>query len=116
MEEEQNKWFIARENVPYMNQVVKTKGFNRKEPPVYLPSATHVDYTARIHSVTKKQNPRYHKLLVELKNLTGFGVVLNTSFNLKDQTITMTPGQAIDRFINSDIDHLIINDYIVIKK
>jgi carbamoyltransferase len=116
LEDEQNKWFIARENVPYMNQVVKIRGFNRKDPPVYLPAATHVDYTARIHSVTEKQNPKYYKLLQEMRKLSGFGVVLNTSFNLKDQTITMTPEQAIDRFINSDIDQLIINNIIILKK
>jgi carbamoyltransferase len=115
LEDEQKKWFIARENVPYMNQVVKIKGFNRRNPPVYLPAATHVDYTARIHSVTEKQNPKYFKLLEEMRKLSGFGVVLNTSFNLKDQTITMTPEQAIDRFIDSDIDKLIINNFIILK-
>jgi carbamoyltransferase len=115
LEDEQKKWFIARENVPYMNQVVKIKGFNRRNPPVYLPAATHVDYTARIHSVTEKQNPKYFKLLEEMRKLSGFGVVLNTSFNLKDQTITMTPEQAIDRFIDSDIDKLVINNFIILK-
>lgn len=113
---EQSRWFMVRENIPYMNQVVKIKGFNRKEPPVYLPSATHVDYSARVHSVTKEQNPKYHSLLEELGRLSGFSVVLNTSFNLKDQTITMTPTQAIDRYLNSDIDYLVINNFIILKK
>ena len=51
-----------------------------------------------------------------MRKLSGFGVVLNTSFNLKDQTITMTPEQAINRFINSDINQLIINNIIILKK
>ena len=116
LQEQQNKWFICKEDVPYMNQVVKTKGYNRKDPPNELPSATHVDYTARVHTVTSDQNRKYHMLLTKLKELTGYGVVLNTSFNLKDQTITMTPQQAIERFLTSDIDYLVINNFLILKK
>lgn len=115
LKESQNNWFICREDIPYMNQVVKVKGFNRKDPPNLLPSATHIDYSARVHTVTQEQNTRYYNLLTELHRLTGFGVVLNTSFNLKDQTITMTPKQAIDRFKNSDIDYLVLGDYLILK-
>ena len=112
---EQSRWFMVKEDIPFMNQVVKIKGFNRKQPPVYLPSATHVDYSARVHSVTADQNPKYFKLLEELGRISGFSVTLNTSFNLKDQTITMTPEQAVKRYINSDIDYLIINNFIILK-
>lgn len=115
LKEHQNKWFICKEDIPYMNQVVKVKGYNRKEPPNYLPSATHVDYTARVHTVTEKQNKKYYKLLQKLHVKTGFGVVLNTSFNLKDQTITMTPKQAIERYLSSDIDYLVINNFLIVK-
>lgn len=115
LKESQNIWFICREDVPYMNQVVKVKGFNRKDPPNLLPSATHVDFSARVHTVTQEQNRKYYNLLTELHRLTGFGVVLNTSFNLKDQTITMTPKQALDRFINSDIDYLVLDNYLILK-
>lgn len=115
IKEDQNRWFICKEDIPYMNQVVFIKGFNRREVPVYLPSATHVDYTARVHTVTEDQNPLYYKLIEELKRTTGYGVVLNTSFNLKDQTITMTPEQAIQRFLDSDIDYLILNNFIIHK-
>ena len=115
LKESQNIWFICREDVPYMNQVVKIKGFNRKDPPNLLPSATHVDFSARVHTVTQEQNRKYYNLLTELHRLTGFGVVLNTSFNLKDQTITMTPKQALDRFINSDIDYLVLDNYLILK-
>lgn len=115
LQEHQNKWFICREDIPYMNQVVKVKGYNRKDPPNYLPSATHVDYTARVHTVTKTQNKKYYKLLQKLHSKTGFGVVLNTSFNLKDQTITLSPQQAIERYLSSDIDYLVINNILIIK-
>lgn len=112
---EQHKWFDVEENVPYMNQVVKVQGHKRPLPPVYLPAATHIDHSARIHTVTKKQNLRYYKLIQEIGRVTGFSVVLNTSFNLKDQTITLSPKQAINRYLLSDIDILVINNFIVTK-
>jgi carbamoyltransferase len=92
-----------------MNIVVKTK-VN------YLPAATHIDGTSRVQTVTEKSNPLYYKLLKEVGRLTGLPVVLNTSFNLKDQTITLTPAQAIQRFINSDIDVLVINNFLIFKR
>jgi len=115
LKEQQKTWFLVKEDIPYMNQVVKTKGFNRQDPPNYLPSATHVDYTARVHTVTKDQNKKYYLLLQELHKQTGFGVTLNTSFNLKDQTITMTPKQAIERYISSEIDYLVINNHLIFR-
>ena len=91
-----------------MNQVVKAK-VN------FLPAATHIDGTCRVQTVTEKQNTLYYSLLKELGRLTKIPVVLNTSFNLKDETITISPQQAIDRFINSDIDVLVINNYLIFK-
>jgi carbamoyltransferase len=110
--EDVNKYFIAKDSVPYMNQVVKVKNGAKS----LFPAATHVDNTARIQSVHKESNPKYYLLLSELKRHSGHGVVLNTSYNLKDQTITRTAQQAIDRYINSDIDYLVLNNYIIIKK
>lgn len=115
LKEQQKMWFLMKEDVPYMNQVVKTKGSNRPEPPNFLPSATHIDHSARVHTVSETQNKKYYLLLQELHKQTGFGVTLNTSFNLKDQTITMTPKQAIERFISSDIDYLVINNHLIFK-
>lgn len=110
--EDVNKYFVAKDSVPYMNQVVKVKNGAKS----LFPAATHVDNTARIQSVHKESNPKYYLLLSELKRHSGHGVVLNTSYNLKDQTITRTAQQAIDRYINSDIDYLVLNNYIIIKK
>ena len=95
-----------------MNQVVKVKNGSLKR----FPAATHIDGTARVQSVNKKQNERYYLLLDAFKRLTGHGVLLNTSFNLKDETITRTPNQAIERFLNSDIDYLVLGNYLVLKK
>jgi len=113
LKEQQKTWFLVKEDIPYMNQVVKTKGYNREVPPNHLPSATHIDHTARVHTVTETQNKKYYLLLQELYKQSGFGVTLNTSFNLKDQTITMTPEQAIERFISSEIDYLVLNNYLI---
>ena len=107
-EEQANRWFYIQENIPYMNQVVNAKVRD-------LQAATHVDGSCRVHTVAKKQNPIYHALITELGRIDEKAVVLNTSFNLKDQTITMTPEQAIERFINSEINYLVINNFLIRK-
>jgi carbamoyltransferase len=112
MQEEAGKYFVVRDDIPYMNQVVKVKRGSKD----LFPAATHIDETARVHSVTKNQNKDYYLLLRDFKVLTGHGVLLNTSFNLKDETITRTPDQAIERFLGSDIDYLVLENYLVIKK
>lgn len=108
-EEDASKFFQIKEPVPFMNQVVKAK-VN------FLPAATHIDGTCRVHTVTKKQNRKYYNLLREMKRLTGTPVLLNTSFNLKDQTITISPSQAIERYLNSEIDFLVIDNYLIKRK
>jgi len=107
-EEEASRFFDIKEPVPYMNIVVKSK--TKK-----IPSATHIDMSARVQTVNEKQNKKYYLLLKEIKKLTGSPILLNTSFNLKDQTITLTPDQAIERFLNSRIDFLVINNYLIQK-
>lgn len=112
IEEDTTKYFLTKDKIPYMNQVVKVKNGSLNK----FPSATHIDGTARVQSVSKKQNERYYLLLDAFKRLSGHGVLLNTSFNLKDETITRTPNQAIKRFLDSDIDYLVLGNYLVLKK
>ena len=107
--EEANKFFDMKEDIPYMNQVVKGKT-------VLIPSATHVDATCRVQTVTEEQNPIYYKLLHEVGGMCNIPVLLNTSFNLKDQTITLNPDQAIKRFLESRINFLVINNFLIKKK
>ena len=107
--EEAERYFDIKEPVPFMNIVVKCKV-------KYLPAATHIDGTSRVQTVTREQNEPYYLLLKEVGRLTGVPVVLNTSFNLKDQTITMTPIQAMKRFMNSDIDVMVMNNFLILKK
>src|SRR6056300_410954 len=109
IEDQASKFFDIKESVPYMNQVVKAKVD-------FLPAATHIDRTCRVQTVNKEQNLKYYKLIKEVGRITGIPVVLNTSFNLKDQTITISPKQAIDRYLSSDIDFLVINNFLIKKK
>ena len=106
LEDQAHLFFDIKEPVPHMNQVVKAKVD-------FLPAATHVDKTCRVQTVTKSQNSRYYTLIEELGRQTGVPVVLNTSFNLKDQTITITPKQAIERYLDSQIDYLVIDNFLI---
>ena len=101
-------FFDIKEPVPYMNQVVKAK-VN------LLPAATHIDDTARVQTVAEDFNPIYYRLLKEMKSLCKIPVLLNTSFNRKDETITENPKQAIERFIDSEINFLVINNFLIRK-
>tara|TARA_S200002703_G_scaffold39167_1_gene34287 strand:- start:2339 stop:4030 length:1692 start_codon:yes stop_codon:yes gene_type:complete len=109
------KWFYIKENIPFMNQVVKAKTFGRTTKYFPFPASTHIDGTSRVQTVTLDFNFRYYSLLKEVGRKTGSEVLLNTSFNLKDQTITLSPAQAVDRFLNSEIDFLVINNFLIQK-
>ena len=104
-----SRYFDNVEPIPYMNQVVNTKVHN-------LPAVTHINGTSRIQTVNQKQNRLYHDLLVQFNAVAGVPILLNTSFNFKDQTITMTPKQAIERFIDCEMDFLVIGPYLLVKK
>ena len=109
IEEDAKMFFNIKEPIPYMNQVVEVNRNHR------LPSITHVDNTARVQTVNKNFNPKYYNLLLALKRISGYPICLNTSFNFKDQTITVTPKQAVERFLDSKMDFLAIENYLIIK-
>jgi carbamoyltransferase len=81
-----------------------------------LPCAVHVDGTARPQFVEEEDNPNYYKYLKALKNITGYGVSLNTSFNLHGRTIVRTPKDALIDFIDCNINELYIEGYRVKRK
>lgn len=74
-----------------------------------------MDNTGRIQTVIKEYNPRYHKLITEFKKITGVPVVLDTSFNIKGEPIVETPTDAINCFLGTNIDVLIVGDYLLKK-
>lgn len=111
-DEAKNLYFEWDKEVPYMNQIVTV----RKEFRTKLPAITHIDGTARIQTLTKNQCDRVYKLLDSLENKNNFPIVLNTSFNIKDQTMIMNPETAIKTFLDIGLDILVLENYLIRKK
>jgi len=80
-----------------------------------LQSITHVDFSARIQSVSRKTNRRYWHLINEFKKITGVSVLVNTSFNVRGEPIVNTPEDAFKCFMNTDMDYLVINNFLYKK-
>jgi carbamoyltransferase len=100
MTEEQSRLFgIEKLNVP------------RSE----LPAITHVDYSARVQTVHENTNPRYHALLKAFEKQTGCGVIVNTSFNVRGEPIVATPDDAYRCFMRTEMDYLIVEDFLLAK-
>ena len=81
-----------------------------------IPAVTHVDYSARIQTVHRETNPRYHALLSRFKELTGCPVLVNTSFNVRGEPIVCTPEDAFRCFMGSDIEVLVVGNCILLKE
>jgi carbamoyltransferase len=81
-----------------------------------LRSAVHVDGTARPQFVEERDNPPFHQLLTELQQRTGFGVVINTSFNLHGRTMVRTAKDAVDDFLACDLDELFVEGFRITKR
>ena len=81
-----------------------------------IPAVTHVDYSARIQSVDGKENPRYYAVIKEFEKLTGCGVIVNTSFNVRGEPIVCSPQDAYRCFMRSNIDVLVMEDFILYRE
>ena len=81
-----------------------------------IPSITHIDYSARIQSVSKDVNPRYWQLIKEFKNLTGYGVIVNTSFNVRGEPMVCTPEDAYRCFMRTQMDYLVMGNSFLDKQ
>jgi len=108
---EQNKYFDSVDYVPYMNQVVKVREEYRDK----LTAVTHIDGTARIQSIKYEDNNKMYILLNIFRMHSGFPILLNTSFNIKDKTMVLTPEDALLTFYETDIDILVINNQMIFK-
>jgi len=80
-----------------------------------IPAVTHVDMSARIQSVDEKRNGRYYRLIREFKQRTGYGVIINTSFNIRGEPIVCTPEDAYRCFLASDMDLLVLENFVLYK-
>jgi len=80
-----------------------------------IPAVTHVDYSARIQTVTKEKNKRYYDLILKFKEKTGCPVIVNTSFNVRGEPIVNTPTDAFNCFMGTELDYLVIGNCILDK-
>jgi len=110
--EDVSTYFEWDKSVPYMNQIVGVK----REFRDMLPAITHIDGTARIQTLNREDCVRIYDLLTELEKQNEYPIVLNTSFNVKDQTMIRDPKTAIDTFLDIGLDMLVIEDYVITKK
>ena len=110
LEDDVTKFFECDIKSEFMNHIVKFK----KEWCDVFPSVCHVDNTARLQTVNKDNNPLFHQLISELKKITGYGIILNTSFN-ENEPIVDTPEQAINCFLRTDMDILFLEKFMICK-
>jgi len=113
IEEKQHDFFINEENQKsfFMEKVLLFKEEFRKS----LGAVVHFDGSGRLQTVSSEINPKYHKLICEFEKLSGFPIILNTSFNINGMPLVETPSDAIECFYKSGIDYLIMNNVVVEK-
>ena len=80
-----------------------------------IPAITHVDYSARVQTVHADTNPRYHQVLKAFEEKTGCGVLVNTSFNVRGEPIVCTPEDAYRCFMRTEMDHLVLENFLLDK-
>jgi carbamoyltransferase len=111
LEEHVGEWFEINEPTPYMEKVFPI----RAEKRVQIPAVTHVDGSGRLQTVSKQTNPVYHALISRFYEKTGVPIVLNTSLN-ENEPIVRTPAEAIDCFMRTDMDALILGSHLIDRR
>jgi carbamoyltransferase len=101
-------WFETDDDVPFMMQVFQIRESRR----ALVPAVAHVDGSGRLQTVTASANPRYHALIRAFRDLTGVPMVLNTSFN-ENEPVVCTPTEALDCFLRTKMDVLVMGGWMV---
>jgi carbamoyltransferase len=101
-------WLTRDAPSPFMELVHEI----RRERRETIPAVDHVDHTGRVQSVERDVEPRYYRLIDEFGKQTGVPIVLNTSFN-ENEPIVMTPGEAVDTFLKTKMDVLVLGNHVV---
>ena len=125
------EWFDLDYESPYMLLVADVSSHRRRQTTTaedgkwgidklnvvrsQIPAATHVDYSARIQTVRREINPLYHDIIEAFDRLTGCPVIVNTSFNVKDEPIVCTPEDAYRCFMKTHMDVLVLEDFVFVK-
>ena len=99
-DEQQNLFGIEKLNVPRSD----------------IPAITHVDYSARVQTVRREDNPCYYDVIKAFQSLTGYPVVVNTSFNVRGEPIVQSPEDAYRCFMRTEMDFLVLGSYLLDKK
>ena len=131
LREDVKDWFEMDSDSPYMLFVAnvkddKTLKMTEEQKKLFgidllnikksnIPAVTHVDYSARIQTVSEKSNPLYHKLLTKFKEKTNCPVLVNTSFNIRGEPIVHTPEDAFRCFMGTELDVLVVGNYYLKK-
>jgi carbamoyltransferase len=131
LREDVSEWFEADYDSPYMLLVDNVKKDKRikmsaEEESLFgidklnvkrssIPAITHVDYSARIQTVHKETNPKYHALITKFKEKTRCSVVVNTSFNVRGEPIVCTPEDAFRCFMGTELDMLVVGNCVLRK-
>jgi carbamoyltransferase len=129
--EDVEEWFELDHDSPYMLLVAPVQAKHRRPMTAEqerlfgieklnvarssIPAVTHVDYSARVQTVDKDVSPRYHRLISEFKKLTGVGLVINTSFNVRGEPIVQHPMDAYTCFMRTEIDLLVLDNLLLTK-
>ena len=132
LEEEVSNQFELDTKSPYMLLVAPLKKelcneMNEEEKKLFgieklniarssLPAITHVDYSARVQTVSKKSNPRYYELIKAFKKRTGCPTIVNTSFNVRGEPIVCTPQDAYRCFMRTEMDVLVMQNILLLKE
>jgi carbamoyltransferase len=132
LREHLEEWFYLSTDSPYMLLVAPVAEHHRvpvskdadglfgiaklKVPRSDIPAVTHVDYSARIQTVHRETNPRYHALISEFNELTGCPVIVNTSFNVRGEPIVCSPEDAFRCFMGTEIESLAIGNCFLKKE
>ena len=131
LKEDVSKWFDINVESPYMLLVANINSDKKIEMTEdqkklfgidklnikrsEVPAITHVDYSARIQTVTKDINNRYYDLISKFKEKTGCPIIINTSFNVRGEPIVNTPSDAFNCFMGTELDYLVIGNCILDK-
>ncbi len=130
--EKVSEWFELDEESPYMLLVAdikknKQRSLSEDEKNLWgidklntvrseIPAVTHVDYSARIQTVNKEDNPLYHALISKFEEKTGCPVIVNTSFNVRGEPIVESPADAYRCFMRTEMDALVLGNFLLLKE
>jgi len=109
LREKASEWFDLDRESPYMLFVAQVKRSG-------IPAVTHVDNSARVQTVKRQDNPLYYDMINEFYKLTGCPVIINTSFNTKDEPIVRSPEEAFSCFARTKMDYLVMGHFLIDKK